>query len=191
MKKITTKCKDCVFAIYDGSIQKDCELGRIQRFQKHGGVSFNKDADEFSCYTIHRFCNTCRNKNSEWAKNIDCDKYLSEVLKDIQLKLSIVTCFNDNVTTNDLINFLKSVQSQTILPLEVHIINQQKLIKLSNLYAELTNQNYSFNWHITTIIENNSDYLKFILNKIKGKYFSIFNLPFEIPNGFINCIDVA
>ncbi len=64
--KIKTECKDCIFAIYNGSIQNGCSAGQLEKYQALDTTSSSHN-DGKTYYVIdNRFCMYCRNQ--EWLK---------------------------------------------------------------------------------------------------------------------------
>ena len=86
-------------------------------------------------YNIQRFCITCRDKNSDWAKQIPQDKWLETVLEDIKLRHTIVVYYHTNNSIEQLDEFIQSCLSQTLLPEELLILNSagiQTQVEISN-----------------------------------------------------------
>lgn len=108
---LTTSCKDCVFAVYDGEdndTQFDCAAGRIDVFAKNGDVIDAYDNDK-SFYVIKRLCNFYREES--WISESQ-DDLLEEVKKEAFPSFGVVI-YNLSENTNKQLETLKEIINES------------------------------------------------------------------------------
>lgn len=106
--KLTTSCKDCVFAVYDGDTQFDCRAGRIDVFAKNEEVIDAYDNDK-SFYVIKRLCNFYREE--DWINEDDTD-VLAKVKNEATPSFGVVI-YNLSQDTNKQLDKLKDIINQS------------------------------------------------------------------------------
>lgn len=107
MHEIEFSCKNCVFAISDGSVQTGCKLNRLEKL-KPDYKNTNEDY-----YKFNRFCNTFRSQ--DWLVNHyndDIKLAEKEVIKEVYPRLSFIINFDYDL--NSLNNILYNIEHQTI-----------------------------------------------------------------------------
>lgn len=192
MNNIVTDCKNCVFAKFENGNQYGCELARLERFSKYGGIT-KVEKESGSHFIINRFCNTCR--NLDWANNISESEWKEKVLKEIELKVSLVVFFQEEDSLENLSVFIDSCAQQKIMPKEVIVLNKRKIDRKS--ISDLLDKKLSkldILWHNTFFYideDNIEKYINKIINKITGQYFSVFILPKTLDDNFIEKLNVS
>ena len=197
---ITSDCRNCIFATWtehgpDNSNvqQRGCEFGRIERFRIHGGVeevSTEQDGKTITSYEIQRVCN--KHRNNEWAKVHQKD-ILGDLEKEVAFKMSFLIYLDKNSLVEDLIECLKSIEKQTLKPIDVVVLNNYSEIRPMQISEILDSRNLC-SW------QNIKMYRKSSKNEainddgykhISGQYFGQIALPCVLKPDFIEQIDIA
>lgn len=187
-----TSCKDCYFAEYlqSGQIQNGCRLGRLQRFQSHGGIE-QVNEDDYIFYKVKRYCTTLRSK--KWAEQFFDP--IEQVKREISLKHSIVGIYKEENDLEQLLQFVNSCLEQTHLPLEIVVLNEagmKSAIQISKFWDSVNlPDNVTFKNIYIMDFKNDKEAITELVGKIAGTFFSLFQLPYYIPPNFIKDLNVS
>jgi hypothetical protein len=164
---IETSCKDCVFADYASSMEPNgrwphsCMLGKLERFEEIGAKVELITEGSDSYYKIKdRICMFCRDKNSDWGKEVPEGERVATVLEEVKPKFTAVMIFNEGDHLSSLEGVLDRLYNQTIKPYQLLVVNNQSFIPAHDItklfqekYADLFNQAPS----VQTIFTRNED----------------------------------
>ncbi len=162
MTKTYTSCKECIFAVYDGKTQTNCELGRIETYRGKGEnvVIEAYDADK-EFYLINNFkCNCFRNQN--YAINRPGQNHAEEVIKENKTKFCFIITADDDI--NNTKTTLVSLLNLNYHIEEIVIILNSKYEKDKLSYINMANGLFhgkDVTWRIMTL-QSEIEYLKSI-----------------------------
>jgi len=179
-QSVTTSCKDCIFAVYDGDTQKDCSLGRIDKFKEKGVVIEAYD-EEKEFYVIRgMFCMACR--DTKWGQE---HSKLKEIWADI-VKKQMEVCYHVIILlrragASSLVVTLESLLEQEIPPKKVTVVRKPS-IDISPAKIANTLKKYPWRWKIQNVVEDFNDgyCIDIVLNHEKKIPFYI-----EIESGYM------
>lgn len=193
-----TSCQDCIFAKWSDNVQTGCELQRLERFDINGGRSVVTDEKTGKVHSIiHRYCNGCHNKEHPVVKDLSVDLAIQEVRKKMRLQHTVVVHYRDGNNIDQLIKFIESCNNQTLPPTEIYVLNNTSDKEtVRNALISCVRPGITWKHNFTEEIRSPESLLDSALSasnnsSITGDFFSIFFLPFELPNSFIENINVA
>lgn len=131
---ISTACKNCIFAIYDGNRQVDCRLGRTQKIADHDYYELLEVYDndkEFYVLNNH-LCPYQRVEGWIYSKDDDA---IDKVKNEVYIPWVAILVINEDLTYNEVKSKIMQLLGQTNPPKIVTIIN----------YASMSNFNSLFN----------------------------------------------
>ncbi len=138
--QVTTSCRDCIFAEYNGRKQEGCHLGLLSLLGKSGGrIELSTDAagegqtpgengtakpgEERAFFVIHgRACPGCRHPESPWAKHFPQEEWDSQIRKDMELRVHVLAVFPSDFEDGDVRTTAIGLQSQTHTPTMCHFV---------------------------------------------------------------------
>lgn len=165
-ERVTTSCKECVFAEIDEAklTQTGCKLGRLDKFKKNKTEIIEAYDDELDFYVITRFCNTYREK--DWAECQEVDLEIA-VKEETKILLNFIVVARSDDTMEQLTDTLLGIKS----------LNRQDLI------------------HNIIVVSNRFDSGEFGINDILHRNFegtSYFQIGLTEDNPSIErCVDQA
>lgn len=191
--KITSDCRTCIFSTWTGPKQRGCEFGRIERFRIHGGVEeviTQVGEETVTSYEVQRVCN--KHRNNEWAK-VHKQDILGDLEKEVAFKMSFLIYLDKDSLVEDFIECLKSLQKQTIKPIDVVVLNNYSEISPTRI-SEILDSFSLRSW------QNIKMYRKSTKNEainddgykhISGQYFGQITLPCVLKEDFVEQIDIS
>ena len=192
IEKFTTSCKSCVFAEYEGTMQRGCGLGRLDTFLEQGRATrHNRDAD-VSHYIIDGICNASRGK--EWSvRNATCNLEAT-VEREVQITMDFVLFSVDEDHTTLIKRVERAVSScvkqETIKPKSIVLVIKNSASIFQELYGavqELT-EPYGVPFQLVRVVENDADTgrsLEMGIDKCKSQFVAVFELAGSIPSNII------
>lgn len=118
-----TSCERCVCAVYDeGSVQKDCALGRIDRYLEKGVPVELVPHDGGQHYQIGTICNACR--QPEWFKDVPEDERPGAARRMAAATIGYVIIADENADADDLAYTLQSIAAQDPAPAKVVVVSE-------------------------------------------------------------------
>ena len=144
-------------------------------------------------FLINRICRSCRDQ--KWAdktKLVSLDLLKEKVIEETKLKLTFVVFFNNDDLLSDLEACLESISKQTMAPLEIILVNNQNNFEASLIKKILANQKCEWRHH-KILHKNYSPEFAFddVLPQIHGQYYTLVNLPCNIPEDFVEKIHIS
>lgn len=134
---IVTKCKDCIFAVYDCGTQIDCLQNRIEKYRKKGKLNTEEFGNKKSYY-ISGACMKFRNK--EWLNEVDKGKEtVYKVLKkELFPKASLI------IYSNLLEPLLKTLDSSKGYNEIIIITDEESILVNNNTVKELSKRGIKY-----------------------------------------------
>jgi len=173
---LSTTCKECLFAKYDGSTQVGCELGRIEKVKTHPVyqlVEAMDDEKEFYVINYH-LCLYQRIKG--WPHDYKpMEEMISEVKDEIKMRWGAILILRDEDENNmsRVEKRLNEIFNQKNPPSWVGIVNDDKELDVYWIIDYLNKKEVV--WHIQSSEESRDrDAIDIILDKTKHRGFSFY-----------------
>jgi len=167
---ISTSCKECIFATYDGKSQTGCELGRIEKFKKLDCIIEAFDEDKEFYIVNGRFCLACRDR--EWGEKIPPNRWKDVVKRQMQIQYQVIIFLTHNL--DDLKTTLDSLSSQTIQPKHITIIQRAKNKLRPGKITQLID-GYYIEWRLQHLEHKvrDGDAVDLVLDKVKHQLYLV------------------
>ncbi len=148
--------------------------------------------NEVSYYMINgRYCNYYRNKNSDWAEKYKGEDSQKVVKQENQVKVSVILYVDKTTQLFEIQDALKSIETQTLCPVEVIVLNNKSPFDIS---AELNKLTINCTWRnvktlwddavMETLFDDN-------MHHIKGTYFVLAHKPLIFPSNLIEKLETS
>jgi len=149
---ITTSCKNCVFAIYDGKTQTGCEFDRINKFKATGTDIIEAYDDEKEFYVIDgRRCLACKDHN--WAK-ANPGNHKKIVRKEVQLRCESFVYIDKNDDISKICTTVNGLLGQVLRPTVITLTRHpESSLHISKLVRWFRNymDNKNIEWRVEAI----------------------------------------
>jgi hypothetical protein len=177
-----TLCKDCIFAG-----PQFCDWNIPTKFMEQGTVI---DLDKDNFYIIQdRICVFGRSES--WKKNQN-ENIKSVVLKEIEIKYSLIVVADECSRIDDIIWTVNGLQNQNIQPqkLIVVILHNKSIVASTREFLNELNILYRLEY----IIDDKSDKIDAInlgAKKTETRWYAAIEAGQLLPNNFSNVINIA
>lgn len=194
MSNLHTSCKDCIYAIYDelNKTQIGCQFNKIEKLKNNGidVIESYDDDKEFFVLDKHA-CMSYRESHFLIGKTIEEAKEITRNQMSPRIA-AVININNDN--KEKISNIIKCIHNQTKQFYEVIFCTSSSDVKPSDIIKIINENKCSFKWTIKQIVDDywlGSRSINISVQKSKSTYFAIFNCDFNIPNKFVEEIDIA
>ena len=123
---VSTTCKDCLFAKYDGNTQVDCELGKIDKINNHPIYEVIEARDETKNFYVLNYHLCLHQRVAGWVHdNKSLDEMKNLVKEEIKMNWGAILVLQDE-SQNDMSRVekrLEEIISQGNPPKWIGIIN--------------------------------------------------------------------
>ena len=182
-------CKNCIFATWDGKIQRGCHRNILWKYD-HNIITQEYDNETGQTYySINgRICYHCR--TPQWKERFtvnDLDELFDISREECRLAVELVIMIKPGQTIDDLSKTMLSIDRMILKPTMIYIINSSKEVRPSTLLAWLTD-NCFIPWNVEFILDS-VDILDMIVPKLKNIYFLVGDAGKEFPNNLISKLD--
>jgi len=185
---VSTTCKNCLFAKYDGDTQIDCELGKIEKIDAHPLyeiIGINDDEKKFFILN-HHLC--LHQRVAGWVHdNKSMDEMISLVKDEVKMNWGAIIILK-NEHANDMSRVEKRISEileQPKKPSWIGVISNDRDLELFWIISHLNNQ--GIRWAIESGEEDIRKYIDVIFNKFKKNkfvFYGVFESDKEIPSDF-------
>lgn len=190
---LSTTCKECVFAKYNGNTQVGCELGRIEKIKNHPVYDLIEAYDDDKNFYVLNYHLCLYQRVKGWPHSDEpMDQMIESVNKEIKMNWGAILIFR-NEKDSDMSRVAKRLDelfNQANPPKWVGIINNDVEMDVYWVIDYLIKKEVL--WYIQSSEENNIRYaIDIILDKVKHKRFSfyaVFESDKEISTDFYNKI---
>lgn len=183
--KISTSCKTCSFAKFDGNKQVSCSFDRVQKFGPSSVLIFD-DQDNLEYYKINRICNYYRNKL--WGYS---DSHTDIVKNESAASFDILFECDDNPNNVDcIIDFVKNhkyYQQKTNISLIHHDDEYRNVRKsVTSIISETLPQGYKVD---VAVYYDKEVFLHSIVEKSKKSYHCVIKNPMTFKKNSLSFIN--
>jgi hypothetical protein len=150
--------------------------------------------DEKEFYIVNgRVCGGFRTK--PWFESHE--NPAEQIRKELSTKVDILIVLEDDMSFAYLNSTFKSICNQSLAANSVHVVNNQKDVKVSEVHSWLVaNTPKDLSWSLTNVLERKSDKslvsteraLDIAVPKLKGFVYAVFRPGYVIPSNF--CLDI-
>lgn len=183
--KISTSCKTCSFAKFEGNKQVSCSFDRIQKFGPSSVLIFD-DQDNLEYYKINRVCNYYRNKLWGYSDN-NLELVKNESAASFEFQFECDDNPNNNEAIIDFINHNEYYKYKNNFTLIHHNDDYDKVKNsVSNIFSSITHSNKKVD---VSVYYDRELYLHSMVQKSEKSYHCIVNNPIQLKrncDSFIN-----
>lgn len=194
---ISTVCKNCVFAIYDGKTQVGCAFNRTEKVDQHDIYELIEAEDEEKEFYILNNHICPYQRTSRWIHADDKD-IMSRAKEEVYMRWGAILLVNkDSLNIKDISNRIQELKNQDIPPQSAVIVLKTES-QISNTDMDeifhLMNSNFNL-WYIQNEMNNDTserfsidtafDKLK---NSARIMFYSVFKSDQQIPKDFYSKI---
>lgn len=189
-----TPCKDCVFAVYQGSSQTGCAFDRLEKFRKQGIEVVDAYDDDKEFFVVQTACRAHRHKKSPWAMRHSGRERAAVCRSELNLDVEVVLVMGDDHTPEQAEATVKSLLAQTMLPSKATVVVNRDGLKPNDIRVFLPGD-----WIAKFIMERNADGSRIhagrcIDHAVFGStahFYAVFTPGFVVPPDFVAAIDRA
>lgn len=195
--RVTTKCKDCIFAEFDDeNFQTGCSLGKIQQFAEKNVELLQTEEDGKTFYTISgKFCHYCRNKDWEriYEERVSKDfDRLKTIRAEMKFTYNAIIISNDNI--HDILKTYGNLLGQSIKPKHITVMKyEDDAVKSTSLIKNFRKNAFNA-WKIESlhVPREMADYpydAQLIFNMHKYPYTLVIEAGKTLPSNVFHKID--
>lgn len=182
---VSTTCKDCLFAKYDGNTQVDCELGKIDKINNHPIYEVIEARDETKNFYVLNYHLCLHQRVAGWVHdNKSLDEMKNLVKEEIKMNWGAILVLQDE-SQNDMSRVekrLEEIISQGNPPKWIGIINTDTNLDVYWIISYLNDK--GIRWSIESGEESVRHYIDVLINKFKKNrfvFYSVFESDKVIP----------
>jgi len=183
---VSTTCRDCLFARYEGNTQVDCELGKIDKINNHPIYETIEAMDEEKNFYVLNYHLCLHQRVPGWVHdNKSLDEMKSLVAEEIKMNWVAILVLHDE-SQNDMSRVekrLEEIISQGNPPKWIGIINTDTDLDVYWIINYLNEK--GIRWSIESGEESVRHYIDVLVNKFKKNrfvFYSVFESDKEIPS---------
>ena len=188
----STICLNCIFADYDDNTQIGCKADRLQLFEKANIEIKDTEIEDKTCFIVEgKACVYYR--NNEWGekyyKTTDSNEILEKVKQELSIPYQIILFLRKNDTLQDVQDRLSELESQTVKPKIVTLIDRSHGTETLTGSLMETFSQYSFDhWRVQTIQATDQvddDVIDLVYDNTKKKpymFYMVWECKHPIPN---------
>jgi hypothetical protein len=192
-----TACKDCVFAKWDGQVQTECKLNRLEGFRQHNDVVESYSEGDKTFYVIRkRICRMCRNK--EWSNKqlFQQESTLAAAARKENILRLDVLIYVQGQRLDQLERTIDHLKTQSLQPCSITAIMNRSKVKPSQAAKLLRNYDDKLTWRVEQIAPDEKKYTReectdIALRNCDGHFYVVIDAGISLPDSFLKDIDIA
>lgn len=183
---VSTTCKDCLFAKYEGKTQVGCELGRVEKVEQHPIYDLVEAYDDDKEFYILNYHLCLYQRINGWVHdNKSTEEMIEEVRKEINLNWGAILVLKDE-PINDMSRVqkrLEEILDQPNPPKWIGIVNQNIDLDVYWIIDYLSEK--GVRWSVESGEENTRHYIDILFEKFKKDrfvFYAVFESNKDIPS---------